>query len=89
MARNRATWTNPLVENGWKLENACVCGGVYREDFVNDEYRGYEIQIFPDANGMVGPRFLIRFYKLIKEKKPLNSLSETLTTYAFKKPKAA
>lgn len=89
MARDRSIWTTPLIDNGWKLENACVCGGVYREDFVNDSLRGYEISIYPEPNSKVGPRFVIKFYKLIKLKQSLNSLGTTLTTYEFKKTKAA
>lgn len=85
MNRDRTVWINPLKENGWRLAEACVCGGVYTEKFENSDYNGYEISVYPDGNKMIGPRFVIRFYRLQKMKSPLNKLSETLTTYAFKK----
>ena len=85
MSRNRNLWIEPLTSNGWRLTETCVCGGVYQEKFEHNDYRGYEITVYPDGNKMLGPRFVMRFYRLQKLKDSITKLSNTLTTYEFKK----
>lgn len=89
MQRDRAQWTSPLISDGWSLDHACVCGGVYREDWTNPNAKGYEISIYPDGNKIMGPRFVIKFYNLVKAKFPLSQLAHQLTTYEFKRTKSA
>lgn len=86
MQRDRSIWTDPLIANGWNLEQACVCGGVYREDWVNQAHKGYMINILPDGTGVRGACFTVRFYQLQKLKEALKKLELILTTYdKFKK----
>ncbi len=86
MRRDRSSWTSPLIENGWNLESSCVCGGVYREDWVNPINKGFMVNIYPDGTGVRGPAFTVRFYQLQKLKEPLHKLNTILTTYdKFKK----
>lgn len=63
-------WRQPVYDIGFRLRNACVCGGVYKEKFISDSYPDMMIVLMPKRDS---------FYVANKGKNVLRGKLKTLT----------